>query len=216
MRKTYIKERIFSFLLAGALAVTTITGTSVLDNWGIKTVAAATQVREWSANSVAYALGDLVVYNGAVYECTYAHSSNEAWTPTAAFTLWKARPDITDYTTGGSGGSGGSGEQESSSQPSGGGAIGEITNGEIGNRTLLIGYYHTWDNSGNPFIKLRDVDSNWDVINISFAEPVSPGSGDGRMQLNIGGLTSSYTKADFNGEFVVQRGKKNFRKVVAE
>ena len=26
------------------------------------------------------------------------------------------------------------------------------------NSRLLIGYYHTWDNSGNPFIKLRDVD----------------------------------------------------------
>ena len=32
------------------------------------------------------------------------------------------------------------------------------------NSRLLIGYYHTWDNSGNHFIKLRDVDKNWDVI----------------------------------------------------
>ncbi|MBQ9887162.1 MAG: carbohydrate-binding protein, partial [Lachnospiraceae bacterium] len=62
---------------------------------------------------------------------------------------------------------------------------------------LLIGYYHTWDNQGNPFIKLRDVDPNWDVINISFAVPVSAGSTDGRMQFNISGLSASYTKADF-------------------
>ena len=65
---------------------------------------------------------------------------------------------------------------------------------------LLIGYYHTWDNSGNPFIKLRDVDKNWDVINISFAEPVSAGSTDGKMKFNISGLTADYTKADFKND----------------
>ncbi|WP_348029879.1 chitinase, partial [Eubacterium sp. CAG:156] len=61
-------------------------------------------------------------------------------------------------------------------------------------------YYHTWDNSGNPFIKLRDVDKNWDVINISFAEPVSAGSTDGKMKFNISGLTADYTKADFKND----------------
>ena len=68
------------------------------------------------------------------------------------------------------------------------------------NSRLLIGYYHTWDNSGNPFIKLRDVDKNWDVINISFAEPVSAGSTDGKMKFNISGLTADYTKADFKND----------------
>ena len=62
---------------------------------------------------------------------------------------------------------------------------------------LMIGYYHTWNNDGNPFIKLRDVDKNWDVINISFAEPVQAGSTDGKMQFNISGLSSTYTKEDF-------------------
>ena len=47
----------------------------------------------------------------------------------------------------------------------------------------MIGYYHTWNNDGNPFIKLRDVDKNWDVINISFAEPEKAGSTDGKMSL---------------------------------
>ena len=68
------------------------------------------------------------------------------------------------------------------------------------NSRLLIGYYHTWDNSGNPFIKLRDVDKNWDVINISFAEPVSAGSTDGKMKFDISGLTADYTKADFKND----------------
>ena len=75
---------------------------------------------------------------------------------------------------------------------------------------LMIGYYHTWDNSGNPFIKLRDVDSNWDVINISFAEPVSAGSTDGKMQFNISGLSDSYTKDDFKQDIkdLQAKGKK--------
>lgn len=72
---------------------------------------------------------------------------------------------------------------------------------------VLIGYYHTWHNSGNPFIKLRDVDSNWDIINISFAEPVSAGSTDGKMQFNISGLTSDYTKNDFKADIKALQAK---------
>lgn len=73
------------------------------------------------------------------------------------------------------------------------------TNNSLSSK-LLIGYYHTWGSDGNPFIKLRDVDSNWDVINISFAEPISAGSTDGKMQFNIAGLTSDYTKDDFKND----------------
>jgi GH18 family chitinase len=83
------------------------------------------------------------------------------------------------------------------------------TNSSLSSK-LLIGYYHTWDNSGNPFIKLRDVDSNWDVINISFAEPVSAGSTDGKMQFNISGLSDDYTKEDFKKDVkdLQAKGKK--------
>ena len=75
---------------------------------------------------------------------------------------------------------------------------------------LMIGYYHTWDNSGNPFIKLRDVDSNWDVINISFAVPVSAGSADGKMKFEIPGLSDSYTINDFKQDIkdLQAKGKK--------
>ena len=85
---------------------------------------------------------------------------------------------------------------------------GQIT--EADTSRLLIGYYHTWDNSGNPFIKLRDVDENWDVINISFAEPVSAGSTDGKMQFNISGLSADYTKDDFKQDikYLQSKGKK--------
>ena len=41
------------------------------------------------------------------------------------------------------------------------------------------------------------MDKNWDVINISFAEPEKAGSTDGKMKFDISGLTSDYTKDDF-------------------
>lgn len=71
------------------------------------------------------------------------------------------------------------------------------------NKHLLIGYWHTWggDASGGvPFVKLRDVDKNWDVINVSFAEPVSAGSTDGRMKFEVSGLSADYTKDDFKSD----------------
>lgn len=49
---------------------------------------------EWSPNSVLYNIGDFVQYQGNVYECTFAHTSNSGWTPTEAFTLWKLRSDL--------------------------------------------------------------------------------------------------------------------------
>jgi chitinase len=74
---------------------------------------------------------------------------------------------------------------------------------------IMVGYWHTW-NGGVPFIKLRDVNSNWDVINISFAEPVAAGSTDGRMKFVVGGLTSDYTITNFKDDIKLlqSRGKK--------
>lgn len=80
-------------------------------------------------------------------------------------------------------------------------------------KRLLIGYWHTWGGGaggGVPFVKLRDVNSNWDVINIAFAEPVSPGSTDGRMKFAVSGLTADYTINDFKADIkaLQARGKK--------
>jgi chitinase len=74
---------------------------------------------------------------------------------------------------------------------------------------IMVGYWHTW-NGGVPFIKLRDVNANWDVINIAFAEPVAAGSTDGRMKFVVGGLTADYTINDFKADIqtLKSRGKK--------
>lgn len=37
---------------------------------------------------VAYAVGDVVTYGGAEYECRQAHTSISTWTPAAVEALW--------------------------------------------------------------------------------------------------------------------------------
>lgn len=86
--------------------------------------------------------------------------------------------------------------------------VGSNNNSDLPAR-IMVGYWHTW-NGGVPFIKLRDVNSNWDVINIAFAEPISPGSTDGRMKFVVGGLTADYTITDFKNDISLlqSQGKK--------
>lgn len=43
---------------------------------------------EWSAESVAYEVNDIRQYNGLLYRCVQAHTSQATWTPEAAASLW--------------------------------------------------------------------------------------------------------------------------------
>ena len=43
---------------------------------------------EWSAESVEYVLDDIRQYNGLLYRCVQAHTSQATWTPEAAASLW--------------------------------------------------------------------------------------------------------------------------------
>src|SRR3569833_2512618 len=47
-----------------------------------------TGVAAWSPNSVAYAVGNLVTYNSSEYKCQQAHTSQAAWDPADAASLW--------------------------------------------------------------------------------------------------------------------------------
>ena len=42
----------------------------------------------WSGNGVTYAAGDRRQYDGSLYKCLQAHTSQGDWTPTAAPSLW--------------------------------------------------------------------------------------------------------------------------------
>lgn len=50
---------------------------------------------EWSANGVAYTLNDIRQYNGLLYRCVQAHTSQATWTPEAAASLWTRIADPT-------------------------------------------------------------------------------------------------------------------------
>ncbi|WP_030158798.1 chitinase [Glycomyces sp. NRRL B-16210] len=47
----------------------------------------------------------------------------------------------------------------------------------------LIGYLHTSFANGSGYIRMADVPSEWDVVNLAFGEPTSPTSGDIRFSL---------------------------------
>lgn len=42
----------------------------------------------WNENGILYAVGDRVLYNGTLYKCLQAHTSQATWTPTDAPSLW--------------------------------------------------------------------------------------------------------------------------------
>lgn len=43
---------------------------------------------EWNAESVEYVLNDIRQYNGLLYRCVQAHTSQATWTPEDAASLW--------------------------------------------------------------------------------------------------------------------------------
>ncbi|MBA4496278.1 chitinase [Paenactinomyces guangxiensis] len=80
---------------------------------------------------------------------------------------------------------------------SGGGGGGE-------GKKLIVGYWHNFDN-GSGFIKLRDVSTKFDVINVAFAEPVG-----GSTTGTIGFTPYNYTDAEFKADvaYLQSLGKK--------
>jgi hypothetical protein len=49
---------------------------------------AVTQAQPWSATAY-YNVGDIVSYQGNLYQCTIAHQAESTWTPAVAPSLWK-------------------------------------------------------------------------------------------------------------------------------
>ncbi|MFI7520243.1 chitinase [Micromonospora globbae] len=50
-------------------------------------------------------------------------------------------------------------------------------------RHALIGYLHATFANGSGYLRMADVPSDWDIINLAFGEPTSPTSGDIRFAL---------------------------------
>lgn len=43
---------------------------------------------DWTGDSADYVVGDRVLYNNVLYKCITSHTSQAAWTPAAAPSLW--------------------------------------------------------------------------------------------------------------------------------
>lgn len=72
------------------------------------------------------------------------------------------------------------------------------------NTKVLVGYWHNFDN-GSGYIRLRDVSPNFDVINVSFAEPTNGSQGG-----TIGFTPFNATDAQFisDVQYLQSQGKK--------
>lgn len=178
--------------------------------------AGAVTATAWAANT-AYQKDDVVSYNNVNYICIQPHTSLNGWEPSNVPALWKVYTgDITEPTPAPTQTPGTEPTPTPTIKPTPEPTVTPVPterpSTDLQDR-ILIGYWHTWggDASGGvPFVKLRDVDPNWDVINISFAEPVSPGSTNGKMKLQLAGLNASYTRDDFKKDIrdLQAQGKK--------
>ncbi|HEU4323616.1 MAG TPA: glycosyl hydrolase family 18 protein [Roseiflexaceae bacterium] len=154
----------------------------------------------WQPNT-AYAVNQLVSYNNVEYKCIQAHTSLVGWEPPNVPALWGRQSTVstatptraatatptraatatptraatatpTRVTTA-------TPTRVATATPTRVATATPTTGGGL-KKHILVGYWHNFDNgSGN--IKLRNVSTKWDVINVSFAEPTSPTSGDMRF-----------------------------------
>lgn len=179
------RTRLWTALTLVALALTALLGTPRVAQGLAPT---------WQPNT-AYAVNQLVSYNGIEYKCIQAHTALVGWeppnvpalwgrqtsgptaTPTRAATATPTRAVTTTPT------------RAVTATPT---RVATATPTRVATATptpntggglkkhILVGYWHNFDNgAGN--IKLRNVSTKWDVINVSFAEPTSPTSGDMRF-----------------------------------
>ncbi|GAB4215253.1 MAG: hypothetical protein OHK0022_54920 [Roseiflexaceae bacterium] len=146
----------------------------------------------WQPNT-AYAVNQLVSYNNIEYKCIQAHTSLVGWEPPIVPALWSpqasastATPTRTPTRTPTTGPTAtptrtpttGPTATPARTPTPGPTATPTPTPGTGSGlrKRLLVGYWHNFDN-GSGFIRLRNVSTNWDVINVSFAEPTVQGGG---------------------------------------
>ncbi|HEU4324131.1 MAG TPA: glycosyl hydrolase family 18 protein [Roseiflexaceae bacterium] len=162
----------------------------------------------WQPNT-AYAVNQLVSYNNVEYKCIQAHTSLVGWeppnvpalwgrqstvstaTPTRATTATPTRTPTRTPTAGPSATPTRTPTPGPSATPTRTPTPGPVTGLP---KRLLVGYWHNFDN-GSGFIRLRNVSPNWDVINVSFAEPTVPGGGTMAL-VPYSGTSAAEIKAD--------------------
>lgn len=163
----------------------------------------------WSSDNKAYKLGDLVQYQGKVYECTYAHNSNVAWTPTEAQTLWKVRDDLkAGEGSGGDGGDQGGKDDQGGKEDQGG----NYTPSGSAPKRLVTGYWHNFLN-GSTALKIKDVPKYYNLICVAFAN-ASTKAGEVTFSVNsdLANAVGGYTDSEFIED--IKNAKKNGQHVI--
>lgn len=159
------------------------------------------------APGVAYQVGDLVSYDGEIYRCLQAHTSQSDWTPPATPALWQD----TGMTVGGGGPpDAGAPAPDASAAP-------DLSNGPSG-ATEYAPYFYTWgwgDDSDYQFGTLVDMkaQSGLSAVTLAFViagpggapcTPTTDGNSDaleGAMQADIQAFQSGggHVKVSFGG-----------------
>lgn len=148
------------------------------------------------ASGATYQLGDLISYQGKVYECIYAHTSHIGWLPGETPTLWKERTDLVHVDNGtSSGGDSGTETDKDDNQEN------EEENNYYVNGTLpqhmVTGYWHNFCN-GSANLKLSDVPSYYDMICVAFTgNTATPGEVTFELDKDLCTALGGYTKAEF-------------------
>ncbi|WP_394840271.1 hypothetical protein LVJ94_25635 [Pendulispora rubella] len=159
-------------------------------------LADCSSVTDWSTG-VAYSIGKVVRYNSKSYECIQAHTSQPAWNPEAAASLWRL---VDCGPVGGSDGGGGGGGD------SGGGGGG-------GGSSEYAPYFYTWGwgNAAYPFTSLVDMKNKGGPSSATLAFVLSNGgcaattdvqahqsdvnafvSAGGKLKVSFGGANGTY------------------------
>ena len=152
------------------------------------------------AIGVTYKIGDLVVYQGKVYECIYPHTSHIGWLPDGTPTLWKLRTDLvpgetpvepTEPTT----------VTDPATDPTTTKPSTDPTTAPVINRKLpehmVTGYWHNFCN-GSTNLKLSDVPSYYDMICVAFTGNTSTaGEVTFEVDKDLSKALGGYTKEEF-------------------
>lgn len=183
------------------VAPTTTTTTTAAPTTTTTTTAAqgGTVYNAW-ASGVTYRLGDLVTYNGKVYDCTYAHTSHMGWLPGEAFTLWRERADLAAGTS-------------TTTSTSSGGTTTTTThynnytpNGNLPAR-VVTGYWHNFLN-GSTALRLSDIPAYYDLICVAFTGNTNtPGEVTFAVDGDLANALGGYTKAQFISDIATLKSR---------
>lgn len=155
---------------------------------------------EWVVGT-SYILGDIVAYQGKVYECIFAHTAQSDWAPGAAPTLWQERTDLVNEAAPANG------EKTDDSTEEKKPAVNNYTANTTLPKHMVTGYWHNFVN-GSANLKLSDVPEYYDMICVSFTgNTQTPGEVTFSLDADLCNALGGYTKEQFTKDIKALKKK---------